>query len=193
MRRAPLLALLTVIVFAACAPVSVQPVSETPFVTEAAPSPSATPTETPALIDVTLYLPDEGAGLIATPGQAEDSPWGLLSALVAADALPDVDYGRNITFSVGQEDLAYDGETLSGVFVHLDLSDAFAQAIKASDAAAQRLMLQSLVNTFLARYGANGLLLSIEGTDLQTINGRYNRPIGFDELAQTRQADPVQP
>ena len=140
------------------------------------------------LIDVTLYLPDEFGGLVATPAQAADSPRGLIVALVSAGALPDVDYGRNITFSVGQEDLVYDDGTLSGVFVHLDLSDAFGQSIKASDEAAQRRTLQSLVNTFLTRYNAEGLLLSIEGTDLQTMNRRYDRPILFDQLAQTREA-----
>lgn len=163
--------------------------ASTPF---PAPTPSAAPTAAPSLIDVVLYLPDDtGAGLVATPAKAEDSPQGLIAALVRAGALPNVDYGRNITLTVAEETLTFDGEETSGVFVHLDVADAFAQAIRQSDANGERLMLQSLANTMITRYGADGLILSIAGTDLETLRARYNRPIGFDELAQTRQTDPT--
>jgi hypothetical protein len=179
--------------FFACSPAPEPAVTDTPVLVQptpsASPAPVETPEATPAPIDVTLYLPDEtGDALIATQAKAADTPRGLLAALVSAGALPDVDYGRNITFSVVQENLVYEDETLNGVFVHLDLSDAFRQALKAKDEATQRLMLQSLVNTFLTRYNADGLLLSIEGTDLQTMSRSYDRPISFDQLAQTREA-----
>jgi len=198
MRRAVavVLALLTALTLCACAPAPA--IVETPAPVAAAstsvpsPVPSESPTATPVFIDVVLYLPDEtGAGLVATPATAEDSPQGLIAALVAAGALPDVDYGRNTTFSIGEETLVIDGKETSGVFVHLDVSDAFAQAVKQGEAAAERLTLQSLVNTFLQHYKADGLLLSIAGTDLETLHERYNRPITFDELAQTRQTDPA--
>ena len=117
----------------------------------------------------------------------------MLSALVAAGALPDVDYGPHVTMSVTDETLTFDGVETSGAFVHLDVSDAFASAVKQSDAAHERLILQSLANTMITRYQADGLILSIAGTDLETLRERYNRPIGFDELAQTRQTDPVGP
>ncbi len=136
-------------------------------------------------------MPDEsGTGLVSVQTLAEDSVQGLLSALVAAGALPDVDYGRNIAFSVAQEELTFEDETFSGVLVRLDLSDAFALSVKATDTAHQQLILQSLVNTFLVRYQADGFLLSIAGTELETIGGHYDRPIAFDELAQTLQSTP---
>ena len=200
MRRIAILtfALVGALAFLACAPAFVA--EETPSRSAVAstpspsPEPSASPTATPVLIDVVLYLPDEtGAGLIATPAKAEDSPEGLLSALVAAGALPDVDYGQHITLTVAEETLTFDGEETSGTFVHLDVSDAFASAVKQSDTTRERLMLQSLANTMITRYQADGLILSIAGTDLETLRERYNRPIGFDELAQTRQTDPVGP
>ena len=167
-------------------------------ITEVTPTPTLnaqiTAPATPALAELVLYLPDKtGVGLVATVAQGEDSPQGLLSALVAADALPGVDYGKNITCTVADEVLEYADITLIGLFVHLDLSDAFAMAVKAADANGERLMLQSLVNTFLTRYRADGLLLSIAGTDLETVNGRYDRPIRFDQFAQTRQTDPLAP
>lgn len=191
-------ALVGALALCACAPVPAPAASPAPSADVSTPSPSpepsAPPTATPNLIDVVLYLPDaSGAGLVATPAKAEDSPEGILAALVAAGALPDVDFGQHITLSIAEETLTFDGVETSGVFVHLDVADAFASAVKQSDAAHERLMLQSLANTLITRYQADGLILSIAGTDLETLRERYNRPIGFDELAQTRQTDPVGP
>ena len=200
MRRIAILtfALVGALAFLACAPAFVA--EETPSRSAVAstpspsPEPSASPTATPNRIDVVLYVPDEsGEGLVATPAKAEDSPEGLLYALVAAGALPDVDFGSHLTLTVAEETLTFDGVETSGTFVHLDVSDAFASAVKQSDATHERLMLQSLANTMITRYQADGLILSIAGTDLETLRERYNRPIGFDELAQTRQTDPVAP
>ena len=200
MRRIAILtfALVGALAFIACAPAFVAEETPAPSAVASTPSPSpepsASPTATPILIDVVLYLPDEsGEGLVATPAKAEDSPEGLLYALVAAGALPDVDFGSHVTLTIAEETLTFDGVETSGTFVHLDVSDAFASAIKQSDATHERLMLQSLANTMITRYNADGLILSIAGTDLETLRERYNRPIGVDELAQTRQTDPVAP
>ena len=182
----------------ACAPAPAAETVSQPRVAVSSPTPtpepSAPPPATPNRIDVVLYLPDEpGTGLVATPARAEDSPLGLIAALVEAGALPNVDYGRNPTLSVADETLVFDGEETSGVFVHLDVADAFAEAVKQSDANTERLILQSLANTLITRYQADGLILSIAGTDLETLRARYHHPIRFDELAQTRQTDPVGP
>ena len=197
MRRvvAVVLALLTALALCACAVAPAPAKTPAPSaVSSPSPSsaPSTPPTETPQLVDLTLYVPDEtGAGLVAIAGQAEDTPTGILAALVAADALPDVDFGQHVTLTVANETLTFDGKSVNGVFVHLDVADAFASAVKQSDAAHERLILQSLANTLITRYSADGLILSIAGTDLETMHERYSRPITFDELAQTRQTDPV--
>lgn len=191
-------ALMGALALCACAPFSAPEDTLAPSAVVNTPSPepapSTAPSATPDLIDAVLYLPDEtGEWLVATPAQAEDSPLGLIAALVAAGALPDVDYGQNVTLTVGEETLTFDGEDTSGVFVHLDVADAFAQAVKQSDALQERLILQSLANTLLTRYDADGLILSIAGTDLETLRERYNRPIGFDELVRTRETVSAQP
>ena len=142
---------------------------------------------TPALINLAIYLPNEDkTNLIISMVRAEESPLGLLSALVAAGALPDVDYGKNITCTVADEELDYGDILYDGVFVHLDLSDAFAEAVRTSDASTQLLTLQILANTFITHYEADGLLLSIEGTDLQTLSARYDQPIQYDQLVPTQ-------
>ena len=51
------------------------------------------------------------------------------------------------------------------------------------------MMLQSIVNTFIAHYQADALILSIEGTDLETLNGRYDRPITINDLVKTHVFD----
>ena len=160
-------------------------------VTDITPTPSlkgeiAVPA-TPALIDLAIYLPDEtGTALVITTVPAEDSPKGILSALVAAGALPDVDYGQTITCTVADEELDYGDILYDGVYVHLDLPDTFAQAIRASDASTQLLTLQILANTFVTHYDADGLLLSIAGTDLETVSGRYDQPILLDQFIPTQ-------
>ncbi len=179
--------------FAACSPAPEATAVPPPRITDVTPTPvlpsQPDATATPALVDTAIYLPDEtGTSLTISLVPAEDSPRGLLSALVAAGALPDVDYGKNITCTAAQEELDYGGEVYDGVIVHLDLSDAFAAAIREGSATAQRLTLQILVNTFLAHYDADWMLLSIEGTDLQTMYARYDRPIQYDQFVPT-QAD----
>ena len=167
-------------------------------VTDITPTPSlngeiAVPA-TPALIDLTIYLPDEtGTALVVTTVPAEDSPKGILSALFTAGALPDVDYGQTITCTVADEELDYGDILYDGVYVHLDLPDTFAQAIRASDTTTQKLTLQILANTFLTHYEADGLLLSIAGTDLETVSGRYDQPILLDQFVPVQVDTTAQP
>jgi len=147
---------------------------------------SPEPDATPLPIDVSLYLPNVGfTGLTAVSAQAEDSPRGLLAALVGAGALPDVNYGTNITFGVDDETVSTEDGDVSGVIVRLDLSDAFAQAVRQSGAQKEALLLQSLVNTFLVRYEADAMILTIEGTVLQTMRRSYESAIVFDAYAET--------
>lgn len=145
------------------------------------------PTATIALVPISLFVPDgTRAGLTAISIEGEDSPEALITALVTAGALPNVDYGKSITCTVAEDELVYEDLTYVGKFVHLDLSDAFAEAVKMVDAAEEKLILQSLVDTFVAHYQADALVLSIAGIDLETVNKRYDRPIAFDELVKTR-------
>lgn len=145
------------------------------------------PAATIALVSVILFVPDATReNMTSVHIQGEIAPKELLSALVAAGALPDVDYGRAISCTVADEELDYEDLTFSGKFVHLDLPDSFAAAVKAADAKEEQLILQSLVDTFVVNYQADALVLSIAGTDLETVNKRYDRPIGFDELVKAR-------
>ncbi len=167
---------------AAEAPAAVSPTGTATVAATLSPEPAATP----VLADVTLYLPDaELAGLIAVSAKSEDSPRGLLSALVDAGALPDVDYGSNISFGVANETISTEDGEISGVILRLDLSDAFAQAVRQVGAQKEALLLQSLVNTFLVRYHADAMILTIEGTVLETAYGKYEDPMTFDEFVST--------
>ena len=149
-------------------------------------TPSPEPTAVPVLIDVTLYLPNADlTGLTTVSAAAEDSPRGLLSALVDSGALPDVDYGATITFGLAEETISTDDGEISGTILRLDLSDAFAQAVRQSGAQTQALYIQSLANTFLTRYDADAMVLTIEGTVLETAYEKYEDPITFDEFAST--------
>jgi len=190
-RRALACLLAAAALFGCAATPTEQPVSTTAPAGTASPAPSpiSIPEPTPTAaetVEVTLYVPDaDRTGLMAERAQAEDSPRGLLGALVDAGALPDVDFGRNITFSVGDEAVTIGGETADARVVRLDLSDAFGQAVVLAGAPDGDLMVQSLVNTFLTRYEADALILTIEGTVLQTMRRSYESAIVFDAYAET--------
>ena len=195
------MALLTAASLVACSPSAREPdqnATNALVITNLTPTPEQNApyiaSVTPALIDLAIYLPDEtGTALVIAMVPAEDSPRGILSALVAAGVLPDVDYGQTITCTVADEELDYGDILYDGVYVHLDLPDTFAQAIRASDATAQKLTLQILADTFMTRYDADGLLLSIAGTDLETVSGRYDQPILLDQFVPVQVDTTAQP
>lgn len=180
MRRLAI-ALLTTLLLAGCSPIAPTPPDGTPVnLPEATPVPTVTaaptdsPLPTPARIKVTLYVPNTDAtGLVTRRADAVDSPRGLINALVEAGALPDVGY-TIIAFSEGDDHI-----------LRLDLPDAFAQVVLQAGSAGESLLLQSLANTFLTRYGADGLILTIGGKVLETGHDVYEDPIRFDALAET--------
>ena len=166
-------ALLAALLLAGCSLLAPAPPADTP-VPPATASPTDSPSPTPERVGVTLYVPNADAtGLVTRRVNAIDSPRGLINALVEAGALPDVDYTL-IAFSEGGD----------GV-LRLDLPDAFGQAVLRAGSAGEILLLQSLANTFITRYGADGLSLTIGGAALETGHSVYEDPIGFDALAET--------
>lgn len=99
----------------------------------------------------------------------EDTPQALLGALIEVGALPDVDYGRNMYFEIGEDTVKIKGEKENCKVVRADFSQEFGNAIKnAKNKMTEKLMMQSLVDTFLAYYDADAFALTIEGSTLET-------------------------
>ncbi len=180
---AALMAILMIML--ACKPADVpSAASGTPLATNT-PTPALTdtpaPTEPP--IAVVLYVPSaDRTALVPQEAQtAQDRPRALLQALVAAGALPNVDYGVNIGFSCGTDTVRMRGDKVTLTAVRLDVADAFAVAVRAMRPMEARLTLQSLADTFLHHYQAEAFKLTVEGTDLETMYEAYGDAIVWDQ------------
>ena len=57
--------------------------------------------------------------------------------------------------------------------LELDLSKAFREYIKTMGESGEKAVMGALVNTFLENYQADGLLLTVEGAELETSHGTY--------------------
>lgn len=160
---------------------------------EALPTPTATAAPTPVLTDtpaptappvtVVLYVPSaDRTGLVPLEAEMlQDKPRQLIEALVAAGALPNVDYGHNIGFSCGADTVRIRGDKVALTAVRLDVADAFAAAVRAMRPMEARLTLQSLADTFLNHYQAEAFVLTVEGTDLETMYEAYGDGIVWDQ------------
>ena len=170
------------------APASPAPAETASPTAAPADTPSPSPSPSPAPVPVTLYLPDaDGEHIRAVEStMAEDSPVGILDALVRCEALPDVDYGRNLYFTVGDSFIKIKNKVrVPRVVARLDVSDAFLRALEEMQRQQEERTLQCLANTFITRYDAEVFMLTIEGVKLETYVRDYEKGIVFDQYADS--------
>jgi hypothetical protein len=111
---------------------------------------------------VNLYLPDFEKNLIGTRGvEIEDTPQGIIGALVAGGALP-----------AGVRVLAFDENA-----GRLDLSREFSKALEKAGARKEPLIMGSLVNSFLDRYTLRALTVTCEGKTIKAARAVYDQPL----------------
>lgn len=116
---------------------------------------------------VTLYLPDE-QGEAVVPTQTEVSFGGqdeaatLMAALVGEGVLP---------AEVAVRSLAQEEGNLT-----LDLNAAFAEALSTSGTTGENMIMASVVDTYLAYYGAASLRITVDGETLETGHAVYDEP-----------------
>lgn len=122
-------------------------------------------------VTVSVYSGNDNADGLVTTQTALDSlsPDALIAALIEAKSVPE----QTKCLSFAQSD---DGRTLT-----LDLSRPFADGIVQLGTAGESIMLASLVNTFLAAYCAEELVLTVEGGLLETGHNIYDFPLVFSE------------
>lgn len=118
---------------------------------------------------VTRYSGNDNAdGFVTTQAVLEAlTPEALFALLTEAGSIPE----QTVCISFAQSE---DGRTLT-----LDVSRQFADGIMQMGTAGETMMLGSLVNTFLSAYGAEELILSVEGLPLETGHNVYDFPLGF--------------
>lgn len=134
--------------------------------TDATESTESPPDQTEELVTFTVYTPDENLiGFIATEVTA--------SRESALDAL--------ITAGVLNEDIAVNSIELDGKLLKLDLNSAFADLINQQGTTGERMVMGSLVNTYLSAYQAETVLITVDGQILESGHVIYDFPMGFFE------------
>jgi hypothetical protein len=118
------------------------------------------------IVTFTVYTPDENLiGFIATEVTA--SRESALDALIAAGVL--------------NEDITVNSVELDGKLLKLDLNSAFADLINQQGTTGERMVLGSLVNTYLSAYQAETVLITVEGQILESGHVIYDFPMGYFE------------
>lgn len=138
-------------------------------------------------MEITLYLPDDQAESLEEVTETVDAtPQGVVDALIAHDALPQ---GVQVnSFSMEDNGVeTQEGDTVSytpgdTLRINLDLSQEFADAAASTGTAGETMLLGSLVNTMLKAYNADELVLTCDGSPLETGHNVYDAPLTFYDL-----------
>lgn len=129
-----------------------------------------TPTEAAsAPVKFTLYTPNENAD-------------GFYDTVVIIDKLT----AQNVLNELIKEnavssDVVVNAEVLLGTQLLLDFNGAFRDQLLTYGTAGERMMIGSVVNTFLSAYGAESILLTVDGEILESGHVIYDFPLEFME------------
>lgn len=134
----------------------------------AAPAPTEAAPTAP-LLAYTLYLPNENAdGFVTRPVQTNTiNADSVLMELQKTGALPDT----VIINAFGAQ-----GDQLI-----LDFNSSFADAVNAMGTSGERMIIGSLVNTFLNAFQAQSVFFTVEGEILESGHVVYDFPLTFFE------------
>ena len=136
-----------------------EPIHETQ-VTE----PEATTTE--STFKFLLYTPNDNLDAFITT-ELEQDELDIIGALTEARVL-----NENIT----ENSLIQEGAVLK-----LDLNSAFADLIYTQGTTGELMIMGCLVNTYLSAYGAESLILTVDGEILESGHVIYDFPMGYYE------------
>ena len=127
-------------------------------------------------VKITLWVPDETASyLVQLETSVSDTPQGLIDALREQSVLPE--QTKVLDFRIEQGDK----KTQEGF---LDLSEEFGTAMADTGTAGELMTMSSLVNTFLARYELDSLMVTVQGEIIETGHAIYDRPQTWYEFEE---------
>lgn len=132
-------------------------------------APTGMPTEAPAPVKFTIYTPNENAdGFYDTVILIDElSAQNVVNELIKEKAL--------------NEDVAVNSERLDGTQLVLDFNSAFRDQLLTYGTAGERMMIGSVVNTFLSAYGVETAMITVDGEILESGHTVYDFPLTFVE------------
>ena len=86
-----------------------------------------------------------------------------------------------IASGVLNEDIAVNSVELDGRLLKLDLNSVFADLINQQGTTGERMVIGSLVNTYLSAYQAETVLITVDGKILESGHVIYDFPMGYFE------------
>ena len=128
------------------------------------PEPEATTTK--STFKFLLYTPNDNLDAFITT-ELEQDELDIIGALTEARVL-----NENIT----ENSLIQEGAVLK-----LDLNSAFADLIYTQGTTGELMIMGCLVNTYLSAYGAESLILTVDGEILESGHVIYDFPMGYYE------------
>lgn len=167
---------------------SPQPAPEMPASAPETPEPTESPAPADAQIPLVAFVPDFlHETLVRTETTIpQDTPGAILEELIRLEAVPDIDFGRNVYFEVGDSFVKEKGGKQKESHVaRLDVSGRLLDALTEGTASEENLFLQAMANTFLVHYGAEVFMLTTDGDKLETGRRDYERGFSMDQYAKT--------
>lgn len=152
-----------------------------PITPEPTPTPTPTATPTPEPVTAELFLPDADCEKLERV-QIEltvDTPEALLAALFKHERYP-VHADEEIvglTCAIATEMLPK--ATVESMVIRLDVPKSVAKALASTGSAGERMAVYGLVDTFLAHYEADALILTSSGKPIETGHNVYDEPLRF--------------
>lgn len=122
-------------------------------------------------IEVTVYYGNGASQKLNT----EITKMDVLSAENLIDAL-----GRHNIVSLGTKVNSFEMQDVDGVkTLSLDLSKTFREYLKTMTKEGENVIISSVAATFLEAYGAEGIVITIDGDTLETGHAVYEEPIRY--------------
>lgn len=137
------------------------------------------------LTDITIYLPDDNAEyLIPTVVKTEKTPMAVIQALVDAGALPEGTEVNKCMFKSGSTAISFeealDPDSVLGLKMEIDLSDAFAQAVEHTGTAGEIMLMGSVVNSLSYNFNTVSVMVYANGDIIETGHNVYDEPLEFN-------------
>ena len=132
-------------------------------------TPELTETAGEALVSFSVYLPNDNADgfVVHTVESSQIDGGSVLATLQAYGVLPE---------TVVINDFSSRGEEL-----HIDFNEVFGQLVSSTGTSGERMIVGSVVNTYLSAFQAGSLSFTVNGEILESGHVIYDFPITFME------------